>query len=293
MKHFAYLGEADRARLFAVAPEPVTAYSPREIIALALGGTLYAPGDRPALAQDALRAAVVGSTSMVWCLEDAIGHADVPAAETNVIAALWSVYHADVPVTGLPLLFVRVRDADQIRRIVAGAGPAVGVLAGFSLPKVCVSTGRAMLNAARDASVGLGRPMYAMPILETPGLAYVETRRGELRGLADLFDEFREHVLCVRVGGTDLSGLFGLRRDRDTTVWDVAVVRDMLADIINQFARGGRFVVTGAVWEHIPGPRSVQTATADLAVLLPTRERAPAEADRPGRGRVDARDLLG
>ncbi|WP_275693525.1 HpcH/HpaI aldolase/citrate lyase family protein [Nocardioides sp. TF02-7] len=101
----------------------------------------------------------------------------------------------------------------------------------------------------------MSRPTYAMPILETPEIAYVESRRAALADLAAVFDDHRESVLCVRIGGTDLSGLFGLRRDRDTTVWDIAVVRDALSDIVNQFARGGRYVVTGAVWEHIPGAR--------------------------------------
>ena len=57
----------------------------------------------------------------------------------------------------------------------------------------------------------------------------------------------------MRVGGTDLCGLFGLRRDRDTTIWDVAVVRDMLADVLNTFARRGEYVVSGPVWEHFSG----------------------------------------
>lgn len=259
MRHFAYLNAAEQDTLFAVAPQRITPDSPRDLIALALGATLYTPGTRTNLDTAAMRAGAIGSTSMVWCLEDAIPHEAVSQAEANIVAALRRLHdlHTSTPqeLHTLPLLFVRVRTAEQITRLAAEAGDAIRMLTGFSLPKTTPVTGRDMLTAIVEVSKGLGRPMYAMPILESPELAYIETRRDMLRDLSGLFEEFREHVLCVRVGGTDLSGLFGLRRDRDTTIWDVAVVRDMLADILNQFARHGNFVVTGAVWEHIPGQR--------------------------------------
>ncbi|GAA4804895.1 HpcH/HpaI aldolase/citrate lyase family protein [Nocardioides caeni] len=256
MRHFAYLTDEDRDRLFEVAPQEITPDSPRHAMALALGATIYMPATRPDLVADSHRVAAAGATSTVWCLEDAIEHDAVATAEAQVVAALSAVTALpDAERARLPLVFVRVRDAAQIRRLAAMAGPALSALTGFSLPKSEVQRVAAMLAAVREVSKGRVRPLYAMPILESEEIAYVETRRPALRRLAELFTAYDEHVLCVRVGGTDLSGLFGLRRDRDTTIWDVAVVRDVLADILNQFTRNGDRVVTGAVWEHIPGPR--------------------------------------
>lgn len=256
MRHFAYLADDVRDRLFEVAPEDVTPDSDRQRIALALGATLYMPGTRPDLVGDSLRVASVGATSVVWCLEDAIEHALLGRAEEGVVDALAAIRAMDpARREQMPLVFVRVRDADQIRRLAAAAGEALTGLTGFSLAKAEVGRVEPMLAATREVSAGLHRPMYAMPILESPEIAYVESRRDTLGRLAELFSSYRENVLCVRVGGTDLSGIFGLRRDRDTTIWDVAVVRDALADILNQFTRNGDHVVTGPVWEHIPGPR--------------------------------------
>jgi citrate lyase beta subunit len=206
---------------------------------------------------------------MVWCLEDAIKHSDVPMAEANIVETLKRIAAADAQADpqvstsqqaaigsdALPLLFVRVRSAEQIRRIAAAAGPAINVLTGFSLPKATRQSVWAMLTAIREVNTNLSRPLYGMPILETPDIAWNETRRDSLGNLAEAFDTFADIVLCIRVGGTDISGLFGLRRDADTTVWDVGVVRDALVDVINQFARNGQHIVTGAVWEHISGPR--------------------------------------
>ncbi|GAB3324058.1 HpcH/HpaI aldolase/citrate lyase family protein [Geodermatophilus aquaeductus] len=257
MRHFSYLTDDERERLFAVPPGDVGPATPRGMLALALGATLYSPATRPALDADAARAATVGTTSVVWCLEDAIPHAAVPDAEANVVAALRriSARAAAGEQPALPLLFVRVRSAEQIRSIALAAGPALAWLTGFSLPKATGATLAPMLEAIAEVGSATGQPLYGMPILETAELAWRETRADALAALAAVVDAHRESVLCLRVGGTDLSGLFGLRRDRDTTIWDVAVVRDCLADVVNRFTRGGDQVVTGAVWEHIPGPR--------------------------------------
>jgi citrate lyase beta subunit len=257
VRHFAYLTDDERERLFAVPPGEVGPATPRGMLALALGATLYSPGTRPSLDGDAARAAAVGATSTVWCLEDAIPHAAVGEAEANVVAALQRLDSrvADGDPAPMPLVFVRVRTPEQIRSIAVEAGPALGRLAGFSLPKATAATLGPMLEAIAEVGAATGLPLYGMPILETPDLAWRETRAEALAALAAVVEAHREHVLCLRVGGTDLSGLFGLRRDRDTTIWDVAVVRDCLADVVNRFTRGGEHVVTGAVWEHIPGPR--------------------------------------
>ena len=257
MRHFAYLTDDERERLFAVPPAEIGPSTPRAQLALALGATLYSPGTRPALDADAVRAAAVGVTSTVWCLEDAIPHAEVGEAEANVVAALRRLDRrvAEGDPAPLPLVFVRVRTPGQIRSIALAAGPALARLTGFSLPKATGATLGPMLEAIADVGAATGLPLYGMPILETPDLAWRETRAEALAALAAVVEAHREIVLCLRVGGTDLSGLFGLRRDRDTTIWDVAVVRDCLADVVNRFTRGGEHVVTGAVWEHIPGQR--------------------------------------
>ncbi|MGY1670015.1 HpcH/HpaI aldolase/citrate lyase family protein [Geodermatophilus sp. SYSU D00710] len=257
MRHFAYLTDDERERLFAVPPGEVGPATPRAMLALALGATLYTPGTRPLLDADAARAAAAGATSTVWCLEDAIPHAAVGEAEANVVAALQRIDRrvAEGDTAPLPLVFVRVRTPEQIRSIAVGAGAALSRLTGFSLPKATGATLGPMLEAIAEVSSATGHPLYGMPILETPDLAWRESRADALAALAEVVAAHREQVLCLRVGGTDLSGLFGLRRDRDTTIWDVAVVRDCLADVVNRFTRGGEHVVTGAVWEHIPGPR--------------------------------------
>jgi hypothetical protein len=54
-----------------------------------------------------------------------------------------------------------------------------------------------------------------------------------------------------------MSGWYGLRRPADLTIWDLRVIADALADIINILgvADGTGYTVTGPVWEYFHGER--------------------------------------
>ncbi|WP_131748246.1 HpcH/HpaI aldolase/citrate lyase family protein [Frankia sp. Cppng1_Ct_nod] len=256
MRHFGFL-DADRTdALFHLLPEEIGQDGDRRLVATALGATLYAPGTRPALAADVRRQVAAGVTSMVLCLEDAIADHEVSAAEANVITALRDLGE-NPPATGggPPLLFVRVRNTEQIPRLAAHLDcESAATFAGFVLPKFGPESGEAALVAVRRASERVGRMLWAMPVLESPQVIFREARTEALLGVRELVDKHADIVLAVRLGATDLCGLFGLRRDRDLTIYDIAVVRDCIADIVNVCARGGDHVVSGPVWEYFAQP---------------------------------------
>ena len=88
-----------------------------------------------------------------------------------------------------------------------------------------------------------------MPILETPCIIHKETRIEELIKIKHIIDYYKEYVLNIRIGGTDFSGLYSLRRSKDFTIYDLAVVKDCISDIINVFKRDD-YVISGVVYEH-------------------------------------------
>jgi citrate lyase beta subunit len=67
----------------------------------------------------------------------------------------------------------------------------------------------------------------------------------------------RSSVLSVRFGGTDLCGVYGLRRPPDLTIYDVGVVRDAIIDIVDVFGRHDGWVVPGPVWEYFDRPERI------------------------------------
>jgi citrate lyase beta subunit len=249
MRHFAYLTDAERARLFHVPPESFTRSDDVSFLATVLGASLYSPGTRVTLARDLLRRSADGVVSAVVCLEDAVADEDVPDAERNVVRQLCELSQSGCDG---PLVFVRVRSPQQISDVVTGLGEHLPVLSGFVLPKFTARTGTGFLQATAAASAATGRRLLVMPVLESPELIHHETRVQGLLDAKRLLDAHRDQVLAVRIGTTDLSSAYGIRRDRDLTIYDVGVVSGAIADVVNVFGRadGTGFVVTGPVWEY-------------------------------------------
>ena len=252
MRHFEFLSDVDRARLFHLPPQPFTVGDDVNVLAVALGATLYMPATRPTLGADIAKQARRGVVSAVVCLEDSVADADLADAERNAVTGLRGLARTG---TDGPLLFVRVRTPEQIPMITEGLGAYLGVLTGFVLPKFTEDSGAAFLDEVADASARAGRTLLAMPVLESAEVIHIETRTETLVGVARLLAKYRRHILAVRLGATDLSSAYALRRGRDLTVYDVRILADVIADIVNIFARadGSGFVVTGPVWEYYSG----------------------------------------
>jgi citrate lyase beta subunit len=259
VRHFGYLSASDTDALFEKPPEQFGRESGAELLSVALGATLYMPASRPALAADVTKQAAAGVTSVVVCLEDAIADEELAEAEANLVAAFAELH--DGAGSELPLLFVRIRAPEQIPALVARLGPAAAVLDGFVLPKFTAALGAAYLRAVdrADALRGAGPPLRVMPVIESGAVLYAETRVEELTRLRDLLHRERHRILAIRLGATDLCALYGLRRSPDLSIYDVKVISDLIADVVNVLGRadGSGFTVTGPVWEYYGGPERI------------------------------------
>lgn len=249
MIHFDFLDADQRDQLFHQPPRPVDGTSSLALRSVALGATLYSPGTRPTLAADLVRGRARGVTSTVACLEDAIADGDVAGAEANVVAQLREL-HADGAEP--PTLFIRVRHDDQVPDLVARLGPAVALLTGFVLPKFTAANGQDSMDAVAQAAARSGTPLLCMPVVEHPDFIHSETRSAALVGVHGLLTGRRKEVLAVRIGATDLSAAYGLRRSGGMTIYDVRVVADVIADAVNVLGRDDDtgFTITGPVWEY-------------------------------------------
>lgn len=228
--------------------------SDRELLSYALGATLYMPATRPNIHQDLLSKKHAGLSSMVICLEDAIGDDEVELAE-NLLCSELENLSSDLmkglcEEEDLPLIFVRIRSYEQLMRLKSRIPNGMHLLTGFVLPKFSPAEGCKILTEIKELN-SHRYCLYAMPILETKEIIQKETRLEELIGIKKVLDQYFELILNVRIGATDFSGLYGIRRNSDTTVYDIAVIRDCISDIINIFLRADQpYVISGPVWEY-------------------------------------------
>lgn len=251
MRHFDQLGDEVIAELFHTAPQHFDRGSAPDVLAQALGATLYVPGSRPDLAEVIRRRVAGGVRSMVIDLEDAVHDDDLDDAVDNTVRTVAELADDDPAV----LLFVRPRHPDQIRMLADRLGEKCGALTGFVTPKFSVDNAAEYLEAVRSVDESVDARMFAMPVLETPDLLFRESRDATIRELREILLAQRDLVLCLRLGATDLCGLYGIRRDRDLTIYHVQIVADLIGDIVNQLGRldGTGFPISGPVWEYFAG----------------------------------------
>jgi citrate lyase beta subunit len=256
LRHFDSFTEQDHEALFFRAPEEFTKTDSKELLSASLGATLYIPATRPELLNDLRKMRKRDATSVVVCLEDSIPDERVEEAEQNLHRLLTEL--ADEDMSALPLVFVRPRTPEHFYRIAEQNPGLLGSLTGFVFPKFDGLTDVAARFAEAIETVNRveGIHLYYMPVLESPSIIHRETRKATLAGIANVIAGSRDDMLAVRIGATDMSSSYGLRRSRDFTVYDVHVVSSAIADIVNVLGRADDAnIITGAVWEHFAPAR--------------------------------------
>ena len=228
--------------LFQQLPQPVSRALPPTELGPALGATLYTPATTPGLAARLRMLSRAGVVASVVCLEDSVADGDVAWACENLRDTIKEI--RQLPPCG-PLVFLRVRSPDQIgylQETLDGFGSIDGIV----LPKFGAHSAQPYLDALNRFDVA----MPFMPILEEHSVLAHNRRACSLAYLRSVLDAARTRVIAVRFGSTDLSGLVGVRRGHDRTLYDLPVIVDALVAVLNTFTIEGAYTVSGPVFEY-------------------------------------------
>lgn len=272
MKHYRRLLNEGKSDLFSILPSEYNNKTHKETLAYALGAALYMPADKENWSNLILLSDVYASiTTIILDLEDALEDNKIDCALENIKKEL-SIVQAEFeknPNMDIPLVFIRVRDShmmkdmDELLHFLKENSDNM-ILTGFVFPKFgdrdnryCVERYMNELKRLNEKYISKDNPyhnyFYCMPVLESSNLVLHSTREKDFTQtvLPSLKGENNQYVLNVRLGGTDISGLFSLRRTVETTIYDLAVVRDALSFFLNHLLSAPEnFVVSGVVWEY-------------------------------------------
>lgn len=250
MRHHSYQPSSK----FVIEPVNFDKYTDRDMLRYCLGATMYMPGTKDFL-QPILTKKYPGLTSMVMCFEDACKEELVPEAEKNVINLLDSLNaelkKGTIKYEEIPLIIFRVRNVTQFKHFSAMLKPEhIHLVTAFNFPKFDSEDGEKYFELLEELNLKFGEIIYGMPILESKEMAYLETRIPQLMFVKKILDRHKRLVLNVRVGGTDWSSVFGMRRGINHTIYDIMTVADCLKDVLNVFSRHNDYSVSGPVWEY-------------------------------------------
>lgn len=258
MRHHKY----NKDYKFVKEPAEFNKYTDRQLLQYCLGATLYMPATKK-FSDTLIYNKMPGLTSVVMCFEDAIAEEQVPEAEANVFDILDVVSEhiesGSILLDDLPLIFFRVRSTQQFRDFIEKLKPRhTKIIAGFVFPKFTSQNGYEYLSCLKDVNSRFEDILYGMPLLESQSIAFKETRNYELTALKNLIKPYHDLILNIRVGATDFSSNFGVRRGIDYSIYDILTVRDCLSDILNFLSREeDDYVISGPVWEYFLADKNI------------------------------------
>lgn len=289
MRHFSYLTPEQRKEIFYIEPTDFYTETSKDVLSIALGAALYTPATKETIAEDILNIKYPQLTTSVFDLEDAVGAEEVEEGLINLkkqfakITA--TIESGEFERDNLPIMFLRVRDARQFKEVVKYSSD-LELLTGFVFPKVTKENVGSYFKTLLKCNTLAEKKFYGMPILETDKIIYKESRKAELMAIKHIIDIFKDVVLNVRIGGTDFSGLYGIRRNIDTTIYDVQIVRDCITEILNFFTRQENYYVcSGVVWEYF-------NSSAKHRMLKPELRQTPFIEEEGKKGYKTRNDIL-
>ena len=227
----------------------------KNILQYMVGGLLYMPAFQKNIIEKIKSKSIDYLTSIAFCLEDSIRDEALTEAEEYLKYILQELKTLQ---KNLPLIFIRVRSPEHFKSVHDKLSDLNDIVTGYIFPKFDLNNAENYAAIIYDMNRNLEQPLYIMPILETEMIADISTRNENLIKIKKVLDIIKDYVLNVRVGVNDLSNLYGLRRDINHTVYDMGIVRDILINILNVFAKD--YIVAGSVWNYFGNNKNLSWA---------------------------------
>ena len=222
------------------------------VLYYSVGPLLYCPANKASITDSLINEKFGNRFSLALCLEDTINDAYVAKAEQILIHYLDTIFaqHEIIPFY-LPKIFIRVRNPQQIHRLIKSLGRSVEIVTGFIIPKFSLDNASDYINEVIRANELASKNIYMMPIYENSSIIDLRNRTDILYSLKDSLSQVEDLVLNIRVGGNDLCHMFGFRRHSNESIHQIRPVSDIFSDIITVY--GMDYVVSGPVWEYYAG----------------------------------------
>lgn len=222
------------------------------VLYYSVGPLLYCPANKASITDSLINEKFGNRFSLALCLEDTINDAYVAKSEQILIHSLDTIFaqHEIIPFY-LPKIFIRVRNPQQIHRLIKSLGRSVEIVTGFIIPKFSLDNASDYINEVIRANELASKNIYMMPIYENSSIIDLRNRTDILYSLKDSLSQVEDLVLNIRVGGNDLCHMFGFRRHSNESIHQIRPVSDIFSDIITVY--GMDYVVSGPVWEYYAG----------------------------------------
>lgn len=217
-----------------------------------VGALLYCPANNLSIVNSLVNEKFGNHFSLALCLEDTIRDDLVYEAEQDLKESLNKLQQESANKTFyMPKIFIRVREPQQIERLVHLLQNTMSLITGFIIPKFSLDNADDYIHELIKINQLNNNKIYMMPIFESPTMLNLMDRYHILYTLKDKLNRISDLVLNIRVGGNDLCHNFGFRRHSDESIYQIFPIATLLTDIVTIFSAD--YVVSGPVWEYYNG----------------------------------------
>ncbi len=228
MKYFDYLNENERKIIFYKEPKEFNKDIEKNILQYTLGGLIYVPAIRKDMIYKCINREIKGITSFAICLEDAIGVLGEEESIENLREIL--SYIRDNKEKNYPLIFIRPKNISQMKKFTYLLQENKDLISGIIIPK---ATGVKIRNFIDILDNKDCSNLYIMPIIESVEFIDYNLKHEYLMDLQQTVKEYRQRILNIRIGVTDILGSYGIRRDKDLTIYDNIAFKNFTSDLMS------------------------------------------------------------
>lgn len=235
MRYFSYIEDKKLDKIFYKRPHDFFKETEKEILKYALGAFLYIPADRYDTIYKSVLKQYEKPKPLALCLEDAVGE----LGEKDAIKSLELVLN-DLSNNvfnkrdTLPFIFIRAKNEMQLIKIKDILVKNKDYISGIIIPK---ATGE-MIDIYAEILDDFGlKDMYIMPIIESKEFIYKEMKHAYFTNIYRSILNNKEKILGIRIGLTDVLGLYGIRRSKRFSIYQNTIATTFIEDVINYLNR--------------------------------------------------------
>lgn len=235
MRYFSYLDEESLERIFYKRPHEFDKNTKKDILKYSLGAFLYVPANK----YNQIYKSVVNQNEypkpLAICLEDAIGEFGEEEAINNLRQVLDDLSeNIFKDKKNIPLIFIRVKDEQQLKKIKDILIKNKAYISGIIIPKANAVLLKAFVEILNN--IGL-EDFYIALIIESKDFIYKEIKEAYFRQLYSGILNYKDRVISIRIGLTDVLGMYKLRRNKNFCIYDNLIATSFISDVINYLDR--------------------------------------------------------
>lgn len=253
MKYFSGYSEELLNRAFFRKPEEISKNDNIECLKIALGAHLVTPMTSTDIAKNIIDGKYKDLITNVWDLEDGAGNIEETTLIENLKINLRfynkQIEENKMDVNLLPFIFIRVKHIEMLKKLCTFSNE-LKYCNGIVIPKVEPNSIREYLELIQNINHKEKIKLYALPILESSSSILMKDRLKNLLEIKKILDCNKEIILNICVGATDFSGVYGIRRNMKSDIYELQVVNQCLTNILNIFTFQNEYSVTAPVWEY-------------------------------------------